>query len=329
MQDAVAGLGAGLRPHFKTHRTAELARLQLEAGAIGLTVATAQQLATVVADLGSPVLATSLLQADPAVGPVAREACSAGEVLFAVESPRSVELLRRALGPEPRAEVVIEVEAGCGRTGVDPSECAALARTAARHGLDVAGVFSYPGQSYNPGRSGVAADEERAALKKAAGTLARAGFEPRVVSAGSTPTMPHARAGIATEYRPGTYVFGDRQQMTLGAVAPAQLALTVVATVIAVHGARVVLDAGGKALGRDAPRWLEGFGRLADGSAALVDRLYDHHSVIEHYAGEPLAVGDRVAVVPNNANSTMALLRSAWLTEDGQSAVELRPTPDR
>jgi len=124
-------------------------------------------------------------------------------------------------------------------------------------------------------------------------------------------------------------VFGDRQQLTLGAVKRTQLSLTVVATVIATHGARVVLDAGGKALGRDGPRWLEGFGQLADGSEALIGRLYDHHSVIERYSGEPLAVGDRVAIVPNNANSTMALLQSVWITEDGEQAAQLTPRPDR
>lgn len=329
MQEAVAGLGAALRPHFKTHRTLQVARMQRDAGAIGLTVATARQLATVSGELGCPVLVSSLLQVDPAVNSTLREACAAGGVTFAVESPRSVELLRAALGPEPRAEVVIEIEAGCHRSGVSPSECAALARIAAQHGFEVAGVFSYPGHSYAPGRSHEASEQERTALSEAAAALARAGFEPRHISAGSTPTMPYARAGVATEYRPGTYVFGDRQQLTLGAVGRAQLSLTVVATVIAVHGERVVLDAGGKTLGRDGPRWLEGFGHLADDSEALVGRLYDHHSVIESYRGEPLGVGDRVAIVPNNANSTMVLLQSAWITEDGESAAELRPQPDR
>jgi D-serine deaminase-like pyridoxal phosphate-dependent protein len=228
-----------------------------------------------------------------------------------------------------RAEVVIEIEAGCLRCGVTPAECAALARTAAREGFDVAGVFSYPGHSYAPGRPAEAAEQERAALSAAVAALERAGFQPRHVSAGSTPTMPYARPGVATEYRPGTYVFGDRQQLTLGAVAREHLSLTVVASVIAVHGERIVLDAGGKALGRDAPRWLEGYGQLAGGSHALVARLYDHHSVIERYGGEHLRVGDRVAIVPNNANSTMALLRSAWLTDDGETGAELMPEPDR
>ena len=329
MQEAVDALGAALRPHFKTHRTLEIARLQRDAGAIGLTVATVPQLATVAGELGCPVLVSSLLQADRAVGSTVREACARGEVIFAVESSRSVELLRAALGADQRADVVIEVEAGCQRSGVFPSECAALARIAARQGFDVAGVFSYPGHAYTPGRAREAAEEERRALGEATVALAGAGFELRHVSAGSTPTMPHARSGVVTEYRPGTYVFGDRQQLTLGAVSRAQLSLTVVATVIAVHGEGVVLDAGGKALGRDAPRWLEGYGLLTNGSEALIGRLYDHHSVIECYRGAPLRVGDRVAVVPNNANSAMALLRSAWVTEDGEHAVELRPRPDR
>jgi D-serine deaminase-like pyridoxal phosphate-dependent protein len=329
MQDTVASLGAALRPHFKTHRTLHIARMQCDAGAIGVTVATARQLAIISGELGCPVLVSSLLQVDRAVRTTLREACATSDVLFAVESPRSVELLRAALGTEPHAEVVIEVEAGCRRSGVSPSECGALARVAARQGFDVAGVFSYPGQSYAPRRSREASEQERTALSEAASVLARAGFEPRHVSAGSTPTMPYARPGVATEYRPGTYVFGDRQQLTLGAVNRAQLSLTVVATVIAVHGERVVLDAGGKALGRDAPPWLEGYGLLANGSEALIERLYDHHSVIEYYRGESLGVGDRVAIVPNNVNSTMALLRSVWITEDGESAAELRPEPDR
>ena len=187
MQEAVAGLGAALRPHFKTHRSLQLARMQCDAGAIGLTVATTRQLATVSGELGCPVLVSSLLQVDPAVKSILREACAAGGVMFAVESPRSVELLRAALGPEARAEVVIEIEAGCQRSGVSPADCAALARIATQQGVEVTGVFSYPGHSYAPGRSREAAEQERTALSEAAATLAGAGFEPRHVSAGSTP----------------------------------------------------------------------------------------------------------------------------------------------
>ena len=328
MQGAVEGLGAALRPHFKTHRTVAIARWQRDAGASGVTVATVRQLVTARRELSCPVLVSGILQADSAAASVLRDACSGNETLFAIESPQSVEQLRAALGPDVPAEVMIEVEAGCLRSGVAPTECGELAQLAARQGFGIAGVFSYPGHSYRPGVSREASDQERAALDEAAAELVRAGFDPRLVSAGSTPTMPHARPGVANEYRPGTYVFGDRQQLTLGAVRREQLSLTVVASVVALHGNRLVLDAGGKALGRDAPRWLDGFGQLADASEAVVDRLYDHHAVIEAYRGPSRAVGDRVAIIPNNANSAMVLARSVWITDDGETAAELRPQPD-
>jgi D-serine deaminase-like pyridoxal phosphate-dependent protein len=325
----MADIGASLRPHFKTHRTLAIAQLQRDAGAIGLTVATAPQLAAVNRDLACPVLVSSLLQIDSSISSDLRHACSGGGVAFAIESTPSIESLRRALGPDVEPDVMIEVEAGGLRSGVPASDCGALARTASRFGFRVVGLFSYPGQSYIPGQAREASEQELAALETGASELRRAGFDPKHISAGSTPTMRFARSGVATEYRPGTYVFGDRQQLGLGAMERSQLALTVVATVVAIHDDRVVLDAGGKALGRDAPRWLPGYGQLADASEALIARLYDHHSVVESYGGEALNIGDRLSVIPNNANSVMVLLRSAWLSEDGEFGEELVPQADR
>lgn len=329
MQQAVGDLGAGLRPHFKTHRAVTIAGLQLDAGAIGLTVATADQLLTVRRRFECPVLVSSLVQVDSGCTAGVTAMCADGGVVFAIESTRSVELLRRAVGPDVVPDAVIELEAGCLRTGIDPAHCGELARQATRAGCRVVGVFTYPGHGYIPGQARDASEQEHAALELGALELARAGFEPEHVSAGSTPTMRFARAGAVTEYRPGTYVFGDRQQLMLGSLERSQLTLTVVATVVARHGDRIVLDAGGKALGRDSPSWLPGYGQLLDGSDALITRLYDHHAVVDAYEGPRLAVGDRVPILANNANSVMALRRSAWFTEDGERAVELRPQPDR
>jgi D-serine deaminase-like pyridoxal phosphate-dependent protein len=331
MQDATASIGASLRPHFKTHRVVEIAQLQLDAGAIGLTVASVAQLAAVQEDLSCPVLVSSPLQVDAAIASELRRASGCGGALaFSIESERSADLLRSDLGPEVSADVMIEVEAGCMRTGVGPpSDCGRLGRAASRLGFRVVGLFSYPGQGYSLGRSAEASEQERAALDCGATSLRRAGFDPEHISAGSTPTMPYARAGVATEYRPGTYIFGDRQQLALGAAQPPQISLTVAATVLALHDDRIVLDAGGKALGRDAPRWLPGYGQLADNPEALITRLYDHHSVVEPYRGPKLRIGDRVAVIPNNANSAMVLPRSVWSTDDGEYAGELTPRADR
>jgi D-serine deaminase-like pyridoxal phosphate-dependent protein len=328
MQEAMVSIGASLRPHFKTHRTMAIAQLQRDAGASGVTVATLRQLAAVGRDLG-PVLVSSAVHVDGSVGPDLQAALAGPGVTFAVESGESIRLLRSALGPELTADVMIEVEAGCLRSGAAPSECGDLARAASRLGFRVTGLFSYPGQAYLPGRAQEASREELSALALGASVLSRAGFDPEHVSAGSTPTMRFAAPGVATEYRPGTYVFGDRQQLGLGAMDRPQLALTVIATVVAIHGDRLVLDAGGKALGRDAPSWLPGFGQLADPSEAPITRLYDHHSVVDSYRGQVVSVGDRLAILPNNANSVMALLRSAWLSDDGELAEEIAPLPDR
>jgi len=329
MQQTMDGIGASLRPHFKTHRSIAIARLQRDAGAIGMTVATVPQLTAAIAELGCPVLVSSIPQLDPAAAPDLQHACAAGDVAFAIESERSVELLRSALGPELTPDVMIEIEAGCMRSGVPPSCCADLARKAARIGFGVAGIFSYPGHAYIPGQARDASEQEQDALRDGARELRRAGFDPEHISAGSTPTMRFARSGAVTEYRPGTYVFGDRQQLTLGAMERSQLSLTVVATVVAVHGDRLVLDAGGKALGRDAPRWLPGYGQLAEHPETLIARLYDHHSVVESYGGPAVRVGDRLSIVPNNSNSVMALLRSAWCSQDGEPAEELTVLADR
>ena len=329
MQERIGSIGAGLRPHFKTHRTAKLAELQLAAGAIGLTVATGAQLTAVKRDFDCPVLVSSLLQADPSLAGVLRDAAAAGGVIFPVESERSIELLLAALGPDSEPDVLIEVDTGCRRTGVQPEEAVDLARLAARLGCRVLGVFTYPGHGYVLGESHNASRQEQAGLAVAATELSRAGFEVEHVSAGSTPTIGYASPGLVTEYRPGTYIFGDRQQLTLGAVQREHLSLTVVASVVSVNGSRIVLDAGGKALGRDAPAWLQGFGELAESPGSVITRLNDHHAIIESHAGAPLGVGDRVAIIPNNANSVMALLRSAWLTDDGRLAEELSPQPDR
>lgn len=329
MQEAMVSIGASLRPHFKTHRTIAIARLQRDAGAIGVTVATLRQLDAVGRDLGCPVLVSSPLQVDASAGHGLRAAQATGRVTFSVESIESVELLRAALGPELTADVMIEVEAGCQRSGVPAADCGDLARTASSLGFHVVGLFSYPGQAYIPDQARAASEQELAALDLGASALRRAGFDPEHISAGSTPTMRFARSGVATEYRPGTYVFGDRQQLALGAMDRSQVSLTVVATVVAVHEDRLVLDAGGKALGRDAPRWLPGYGQLAARSDALITRLYDHHAVVEAYRGPGVSTGDRLAILPNNANSVMALLQSAWVSEDGQFAEELTPQADR
>jgi D-serine deaminase-like pyridoxal phosphate-dependent protein len=192
-----------------------------------------------------------------------------------------------------------------------------VARIARDLGLRVVGALGYPGQGYAPGSQAEAAAAERQLLGRAAVSLERGGFPVHHLSAGSTPTMPHVKTGHATEFRPGTYVFGDVQQVTLSALALGDVALTIVATVIAQRDGQVVLDCGAKILGRDRPPWLDGHGWLLAERPHLVSKLYDHHAVVEQVSGEPsFEIGSRVRVIPNNVNSAMALTDCAWSTTE-------------
>jgi D-serine deaminase-like pyridoxal phosphate-dependent protein len=323
-QARAAALGAWLRPHFKTHESCYIAELQRNAGAIGFTCSTLDQALDLrAATFDCQILLSNPVQLDSAVAGELRSLHKTAPLLFSAESRSALTALRSALGSDAAAEVIIEVEVGCRRSGIEPECCGEFARMVENAGFVVAGVFAYPGHAYRPGKSALASDDEARGLDLSARALRDVGIEPRHISAGSTPTMRFARSGVATEYRPGTYALGDWQQVTLGAVDRADVSLTVVATIIAIHEDRVVLDAGAKALGRDRPPWVEGHGQLWE---APLTRMFDHHAVLEGTAACSAAsasIGQRVAVMPNNANSVMALHRTVWLTSDDEHATPL------
>lgn len=315
MQGRVKELGADLRPHFKTHRSRWVAEIQLEAGAIGVTCATRGQVHSA-SSITDSILVSGPLQLDSGSASVLRDAHDDG-MLYAASSAESLIALRRVLGPDVTANVLLEVDVGCDRGGLDPEECVDRARQAHNLGLRVLGALAYPGQGYEPSQQAEAAAAEHQLLDATAAHLTRGGFDVRYLSAGSSPTMAHSTSGVATEYRPGTYAFGDAQQVELGSVAADDVALTVVSTVIAHRDSQVVLDAGGKSVGRDSPDWLRGHGRLATDRTIAIDKLYDHHGIIREVDGLPqLEIGTRVQVIPNNVNSALSLRRELWARGD-------------
>jgi D-serine deaminase-like pyridoxal phosphate-dependent protein len=307
MQAWVEGRGARLRPHFKTHRSGDVARRQLDAGAVGLTCSDLAQLNALVAMDIDDIFLSSPVQLDPASWPALRRAAASKQVTYSVCSPASAVALGRALEAESSAAVWLEIEVGCHRTGVSASKCVDLAVAAIESGLTVTGIFGYPGQGYEPGRAQAASQDERRALGVAAERLKEAGVHIDHISAGSSPTVIFAEPGLVTEYRPGTYVFGDRQQVGLGAIGAERVALTVTSTVIAREDDRIVLDVGGKGLGRDLQPWLAGHGSVLAPDGVPISRLYDHHAIIDSWDGTNLQPGERLSVYPNNVNSTLAL----------------------
>jgi D-serine deaminase-like pyridoxal phosphate-dependent protein len=224
----------------------------------------------------------------------------------------SVEGARALAAQVAGCAVLVEVDCGHHRSGVQPAE------GAHRAGLDVRGVFTFPGHSYAPGAAAVVAAQEAVALGQAAASCAQHGVEVRVVSGGSTPSASQVDAQVLTEMRPGVYLFGDAQQWELATTTPERIALTCLATVVSRAGGNVVLDAGSKVLGADRPDYATGYGRLLDHPDARIPMLSEHHAVVSWDGSPAPPLGSRVRVVPNHVCAAVNLADELVLT-DGSS----------
>lgn len=299
-------LGVALRPHAKTHKSAEIARLQLDTGAVGLTVATLTEAEAFAAHGAADLFIAYPLWLDDARG--ARLHRLAGEVALRVGAD-SVEGVRRLAGQlaGTSAEVLVEVDSGHHRSGVAPSQAGAVARAAVAAGLPVAGVFTFPGHAYAASGRRAAAADEQAALAAAVESLSSVGVSAQVVSGGSTPSAEYVSGGAITELRPGVYVFGDAQQWELGTIGPERIALTAYASVVSHAGGRAVLDAGSKVLGADRAGYATGFGRLLDHPDARLVILSEHHAVVDLAGAALPPLGSVVRVVPNHVCAAVNL----------------------
>jgi D-serine deaminase-like pyridoxal phosphate-dependent protein len=297
MASFTADHGLALRPHAKTHKSAEIAARQLAGGAVGLTVATLAEAEVFTANGADDLFLAYPLWVDPAKGERLRALAERARLTIGIDSVES----GRALAAQvPGAAVLVEVDSGQHRSGVVPAEAGVLAESAQHAGLDVRGVFTFPGHSYAPAAMRDVAGQESRALAEAAASLREHDVEPVVVSGGSTPSAHEADASVLTEVRPGVYVFNDAQQWELGVATPDRLALCAVGTVVSHAGGRVVLDTGSKVCGADRAAYASGFGRLLDHPDARIPLQAEHHAVVEWPDDERPPLGSRLRVVPNH-----------------------------
>jgi D-serine deaminase-like pyridoxal phosphate-dependent protein len=301
-----------LRPHAKTHKCLEIARRQLDAGAVGLTVATVSEAEIFAAAGCTDLFIAYPLWVDAARGARLRKLAEVATVRLGVDSGDGADSVARHAGTA--VEVMVEVDSGHHRSGVAPRSVPEVAAAAERAGLTVRGIFTFPGHGYDPARRAEAAAEESGALRKAAQSLGFAG----IVSGGSTPTAALTDAAAVNEIRPGVYVFNDAQQVELGAYEAADVALTAVATVVSRSDGRMILDAGSKVLGADRQPWATGFGRLPAMPDARVTALSEHHATVVLPPGIPApSVGSRVTVMPNHVCTAVNLADELVVTQAG------------
>ena len=295
-QDYANEHGLRLRPHIKTHKIPEFARRQVEIGAVGITCQKLGE-AEVMADAGiDDILITFNLVGRAKLHrlvALARRVHVSVTIDNAVVASELDAAMREAGLVLP---VLIECDTGAGRCGVQsPEEAVELARLiAGLGGLELAGLMTYPAR----GRVPVTA----AWLAEAVAGLAAAGLQPAIISTGGTPDLFHAHeVSTATEHRPGTYIYHDRDQAraSLGLDA---CAMRVLATVVSrpTEG-RAILDAGSKTLSSD-QLGLDGYGLITEYPQLILASFSEEHGHVDCSASNARPrIGERVTIVPNHA----------------------------
>jgi D-serine deaminase-like pyridoxal phosphate-dependent protein len=314
--------GVDLRPHIKTHKLPELARLQLDAGAIGITCQKLGE-AEVMADAG----VEDILLSFPLVGEAKAErlAALAGRVKMTVVGDSAVvaEGLSAVLAREGvEVDFLVECDTGLGRTGVQsPEEAAELAELVEElEGLRFAGLMTYP-----------SLPETAAWLQAARKAVEARGLSVERISGGGTPTAERTHElGVIDELRVGTYIYGDRASIVNGSVPLESCALRVVATVVSrPTRERAIIDAGSKTLTSDPAVGATGHGLLVEFPEAEVYALNEEHGYVDvSRCDPPPEIGDRVTIVPNHACTT-ANMHDEIVMHRGGEVVETLPTAAR
>jgi D-serine deaminase-like pyridoxal phosphate-dependent protein len=325
--------GVKLRPHTKTHKCPEIARMQVEAGAAGITCAKLGE-AEVMADAGLD----DLLIAYPLLGPRKlrrlRDLLERARVRVSLDSVEVAEGLGRVgLQAGQDLQVLVEVDTGLHRLGRAPGRPTAdlVTQIARVPGIQVAGLLTHAGHAYRA-RSEAELHElsEREALDlvETAALCEADGIVLDEISVGSTPTARFGAfvAGV-TEIRPGTYALNDTTMMRLGVATEATAAARVLVTVIArPTEERFVVDAGSKCFTNDnkgaAPDWLVVTGR----PQLQIDFLSEEHGVGHRSGGDDVRIGDQLQVIPSHACATVNMFDTAYGVRGGKVERELQIT---
>ena len=318
--------GIGLRPHTKTHKVPEVGRMQVERGAVGLTVAKVGE-AEVMAGAGLD----DILIAFPIWGEekLRRIAAIARErnVLLSLDNQATAEGLSQAADSAgATVGVLVEFDVGMRRCGVEAGPAALeLARKIAKMpGLKFRGLMIYPGNIW-----GMEADRKQIAKQVAERVemtiepFRKAGMEVEIVSGGSTPSaFLSERIPGVTEIRPGTYVYNDLNTFYQGACRLEDCAARVVATVVstAVPG-RAMIDAGSKTLSADAlgSGPAKGHGYVVEAPDAALIKLNEEHGHLDITSStHKFHVGEVVTVIPNHVCTCVNMHDEVFLTRKGQ-----------
>lgn len=317
----------GIRPHTKTHKSIRMAKAQLDAGAVGLTVAKVGE-AEVMAVTGG-----DLLLAYPALDPFRTgriaELAKAHSVRVSLDSTLAADNIASAADKiGVTVGMLADIDVGMHRTGVQTIEQSlALAQHISRlKGARLDGIMFYVGHIWGPPADMVTKlGEVNRFIQSAIDLWKKHGLEARIVTGGSTPTAFESHHVPAqTEIRPGTYIYYDRNCLAGNWCTLDDCAARIIATVMSdAVPDKVIVDAGNKTLTMDplaTDAKTGGHGLVVEYPLAKLTRLSEEHGEMDlsAYTRRP-KLGDRVQIVPNHVCPCVNLHNSAWLRrEDGK-----------
>jgi len=317
--------GLALRPHAKTHKSVDIARLQLKAGAVGICCAKIGE-AEVMADGGvNAILITSPVVTPQALARLAALHARVGDVRVVVDNLENADALAAAMREAPRPlSVLVDIDPGIRRTGVSSPEAAVTLAQRIRRSpsLKFVGVQFYCGaqqhiESFADRRAAIT--ERTDYLRGIVEKLRAADLAPELITGGGTGThWIDAELGVLNELQVGSYVFMDRQyndcDLCGDAGAPFETALQIDARVISANSqSMATIDAGFKAMATDGgnPSILAGapatsmFAFMGDEHAALI--APDH----------PFKIGDVVTLAAPHCDPTVNLYDFYHVVRDG------------
>ncbi|MHA4838906.1 DSD1 family PLP-dependent enzyme [Sphingopyxis sp. MSC1_008] len=317
MAALTAQYGVALRPHAKTHKSVDIAKRQLAAGAVGVCCAKIGEAEVLAAGGVTGMLITSPVVAPAAIDRLAKLAVTDDELMAVVDHPDVAERINAALAAAgTKLDVIIDIDPGIARTGVaSPEAAVALAKTiAASPNLEYRGVQFYCGsqqniESYTERRAAIV--ERTAYLQEVIAALTKAGFAPEIVTGSGTGTHRiDLDLGVFNELQTGSYVFMDKQYLDCdiadGAAPPFEVSLSVDARVVSANRSGLVtIDAGYKSLSSDGG--VAVVQRGAPETAFFAFMGDEHAALIAPEIGTQLAPGDPVSLTVPHCDPTVNL----------------------
>jgi len=307
---------AKLRPHIKVQKNVELAKMQVEAGAIGVCTATVWEAIVMSAGGIKDVLIANEVVGREKIATLA-EAAKSGHFTVTVDDTNNANDLSRAVSKTgSKLDVLIEIDVGMGRGGVrSANEAVALAQhLKTLPGLTFRGVQGYEGHCMlEPNRDERIrkAHEAMDCVGRVVDRLADSGFKSEIVSAGGTGTYDITGADPrVTEIQAGSYVFMDNFHGNL--VPGFSKSLTVLGTVIIHHGNTIVFDCGRKSVGIDFVQ-----PTMVDYPSYSARYFAEEHALFDVDEKCPLKLGETMEFVPGYGPTTVNLYDAYHVVEDG------------